>query len=230
MRLLLLSDIHGNYEAMKTAVNKEAYDEIIFLGDAVDYGPQPAEVVDFLNENASYSIMGNHDYAVIYDVDCKCAPLMHHLSEFSRLEISKKLLDRGHLEKMKKFSREREVEIDGVKMYMTHASPNNNMYGYLFSTEAEMVTRNKDLEQFKYIMVGHTHYPMLYKSRIVNPGSAGQPRDGNWKPWYAILETSTESIEFKRFKYDNQKTIDALKAVINEDAPEFKELAKFYLP
>lgn len=230
MKVLIISDVHANYGALQTVLEKEPFDKLIFLGDAVDYGPQPTEVVDSLYENADFKIMGNHDYAVINDVDCKCAPAMHHLSEYSRINISKKLMAKEDIEKLKSFKRELDVELDGMRLYMTHASPNNNLYGYLFSTEAEMVTRDIEMKRFNYIMIGHTHFPMFYKGRILNPGSAGQPRDGNWKPWYATLDTSTEQVQFKRFDYDYNNTIDELRKLLDDKSPEFKELTRFYLP
>ncbi len=229
MKLLILSDIHGNYEALRAIIEKESFDETIFLGDAVDYGPQPAEVLDFLHENSSYRVMGNHDYAVAYNEDCKCSPAMHDLSVFSREMISNKLLGPQDIKKILEYREEIQADFDGVKIYMTHASPYNNKYGYLFSTEAEMVSRDKKLGEYDYIMVGHTHFPMFYKGRIVNPGSAGQPRDGCWKPWYSVLDTENSHIEFKRFSYDNHKVVERLREVIGEDDPHFKELVKFYI-
>lgn len=230
VKLLIVSDVHGNYEALKTVARMEKYDEMVFLGDAVDYGPQPAEVIDFLQENSSYNIMGNHDHAVAYNEDCQCSPMMHDLSVFSRENISNKLLSGEDIGKIKTFKTNVEAEFDGINVYMTHASPYNNMFGYLFSTEAEMVSRDKKLSKYDYIMVGHTHFPMFYRSRIINPGSAGQPRDGSWKPWYSTLDTETGIVEFKRFSYDNQKIVDSLKNIIGEDNPHFRELTKFYLP
>lgn len=230
MKLLIVSDIHGNYEALKAITERESWDELIFLGDAVDYGPQPAEVLDYLESNSSYNLMGNHDHAVAFNEDCRCSPLMHDLSVFSRESISNKLLGKEDIEKIKKFKTEVKAELDGLKLYMTHASPYNNMFGYLFSTEAEMVSRDKNLAEYSYIMVGHTHFPMLYKSRIINPGSAGQPRDGFWKPWYATIDTEDLNIQFHRFSYDNLKVVEELKKLIGEDSPYFSQLAKFYLP
>lgn len=230
VKLLIVSDVHGNYEALRTLVENETYDEMVFLGDAVDYGPQPAEVLDFLVENSSYNLMGNHDHAVAFNEDCQCSPLMHDLSVFSRENISNKLLGKEDIEKIKSFKEHVETDFDGQKVYMAHASPYNNMFGYLFATEAEMVCRDKKLSEYSYIMVGHTHFPMFYRSRIVNPGSAGQPRDGFWKPWYALLDTESSNVEFKRFSYDSQKVVDSLKSTIGEESPYFKDLVKFYLP
>lgn len=229
MKLLIVSDIHSNYEAIKTINETENYDKMIFLGDAVDYGPQPAEVVDFITENSDYNLMGNHDYAVVYDVDCQCSPAMHDLSEFTRENISKKLLSKEDLDKLKTFQNEMKVEIDGINFYLAHASPYNNLYGYLFSTEAEMVWRDKNLQSFEYIMIGHTHFPMFYKGRIINPGSAGQPRNGNWMPQYAVMDTSNREVTFKRFKYDNQKILELLKSLIGSNEKYYEMLKKYYV-
>lgn len=228
MKILLISDLHGNYEALKEILERESFDEIFFMGDAVDYGPNPLEVIDFLNGNSKFNVMGNHDHAVAFDVDCQCAPAMHHLSEFSRDNITKKLLSKQDIDKIKKFREKIEVELEGQKFYLTHASPYNNLYGYLFSTEAEMVSRDEKLKEYSYIIVGHTHFPMMYKSRVINPGSAGQPRDGNWMPWYATLETESFNLQFKRFKYDRGKTIESLRNLIDSSLPEYSELVKFY--
>ncbi len=228
MKTLIISDLHGNYEALREIVAREKYDDVIFLGDAVDYGPQPAEVLDFLKGNSNHNMMGNHDYAVAFDEDCHCALAMHHLSEYTRENISKKLLSPQDIEFLKSFKRKDEFIIDGMNILAMHASPYNDLFGYLFSTEAEMVTKDEKLKKYDLIMVGHTHFPMIYKSRIINPGSAGQPRDGKPYPWYAIMETDPFQVSFKRFKYDSNKTLSLLENLLGKDTPEFDQLRKFY--
>ena len=228
MKTLLLSDIHGNYEALKQILKQEKYDNLIFLGDAVDYGPQPAEVLDFLKSESDHNLMGNHDYAVAFDEDCHCALAMHHLSEFTREKISKKVLGKEDIDLLKTFKKRDEFEIDGMKVLAMHASPYNDLFGYLFSTEAEMVSKDPELKKYDLIMVGHTHFPMIYKSRIINPGSAGQPRDGISSPWYAIMETDPFQLSFRRFRYDSAKTLSLLGNLVGKDSDEFSELRKFY--
>ena len=90
MRVLVFSDIHSNFEALKAMLAKEKFDYSIFLGDAVDYGPQPGETLDLVMENSDVRLMGNHDRAVAYDEDCRCALEMHDLSEYTRENISRK--------------------------------------------------------------------------------------------------------------------------------------------
>ncbi|WP_333788245.1 metallophosphoesterase family protein, partial [Methanomethylovorans sp.] len=71
MRLLIISDIHGNKEALD-AVMAVSHDEVICLGDLVDYGPSPGECIDMLMEQKIPIIMGNHDSAVAFRMDCGC--------------------------------------------------------------------------------------------------------------------------------------------------------------
>jgi protein phosphatase len=228
MRLLIISDAHSNLESLKTAVTGEKFDKLVFLGDAVDYGPQPVEVFDFINENADYAVMGNHDRAAAYDEDCHCSLDMHDLSEYTRREISRALLSKQDLERMKQLPEKIITDIENIKVYMTHASPYNSLNGYMYGSEAEMVIRDKNLAEYSMIMVGHTHYPMYYRNRILNPGSVGQPRDGNWMPHYATLDTDTMEVTFKRFRYDHEKTLKMLDQMVSDVAMK-KKLQKFYV-
>lgn len=72
MKILIISDVHGNADALNAVT--ESYDELWVLGDLVNYGPEPIEVVQRLRERASVIVRGNHDHAVGYDVDPRCSP------------------------------------------------------------------------------------------------------------------------------------------------------------
>lgn len=227
MNILIISDAHSNLESLKSAVEGEKFDHMIFLGDAVDYGPQPAEVLDYILENADYVVMGNHDRAVGFNEDCHCALEMHDLSEYTRKEISMKFMSKQDLDRIRALPEVLTADIENLKIYMTHASPYNNLNGYMYGSEADMVSRDKNLTAYSLIMVGHTHYPMYYKNRIINPGSVGQPRDGNWMPHYATLNTDTMDVVFKRFRYDNAKTLRMLEELVT-NGDMMAKLRKFY--
>ncbi len=229
MKILIFSDIHANFEALKELLGREKFDYSIFLGDAVDYGPQPAETLDLVMENSDVRLMGNHDRAVAYDEDCKCALEMHDLSEYTRENISKMLLSKEDINHLKKFRENQIIEIENLKIYAAHASPYNNLYGYLFSTEAEMVWKDKSLKQYDYITVGHTHYMMMYRNRILNPGSSGQPRDGVWMPMYMTFDTDSLEYRFHRFRYDYMKTVHMLEEIVNNEK-FLAKLKEFYIP
>ncbi len=85
MRLLVVSDIHGNVEALRAVAAAEpAVEHVICLGDIVDYGPAPDATVAWVREHALAKVRGNHDNAVGFGVDCGSAPLFRRLSVESR--------------------------------------------------------------------------------------------------------------------------------------------------
>lgn len=229
MKVLIFSDIHSNLEAMEEITRIEKYDEAIFLGDIVDYGPDPAETLDLVMREADHMVQGNHDYAVGTGEDCGCAPEMHDISELTRSEISMKLLGEEDKRKLANLKTQDVFQVDGRKVLAVHASPNNPLFGYLFSTEAEMVWKNKDLKQYDFIMIGHTHFPMFYRGRIINPGSSGQPRDGRWMPMYAVLDTETGDLTYKRFKYDRDRMLGKLEGLLGRYPEQLQRLKSLYL-
>lgn len=229
MRVLIFSDVHSNLEAVSAVVSNEKYDKAIFLGDIVDYGPNPAETLDLVLNEADFIVQGNHDYAVARDEDCQCAPEMHDLSELTRTQISMKMLANGDRRKLGDLKTQLTFEIDGRSVLMVHASPNNPLFGYLFSTEAEMVWKKQEFRKYDYIMVGHTHFPMFYRGKIINPGSSGQPRDGLWKPMYSILDTETGDLTFKRFSYDRDSMLSKLTSLLSGYPEQLERLKRLYL-
>jgi putative phosphoesterase len=228
MRILIYSDIHSNFQALRSLLESEKFDKSLFLGDAVDYGPEPAETVDEVFSQSDYIVQGNHDSAVANNTDCGCAPEMHELSVFTRDNISLKLLSHEDIVRLKTMPTMLEFSLEGKNFLMVHASPNNLLNGYMYGSEAQLVWKSEKFSKFDYILVGHTHFQMFYRGRIINPGSAGQPRDGNWMPMYAVLDTEQDQVLFKRFRYDNEKTIEKLRSVIGGDSMYFPELVSFY--
>ena len=228
MRVLIYSDAHSNFQALKALFEVEKFDKALFLGDIVDYGPEPAETLDTVLNQSDFIVRGNHDEAVAKNTDCGCAPEMHDLSIFTRDNISLKFLSKEDIAKLDSLKDLLEFSLDGKNFLMVHASPNNILNGYMYGSEAEMVWKSAKFKKFDYILVGHTHFQMFYRGRIINPGSSGQPRDGNWMPMYAILDTDQNQIIFKRFIYDREKTIGKLKELIGQNPEYFGRLVKFY--
>ena len=229
MKVLVFSDIHSNLEALNALLSLEKYDKAVFLGDIVDYGPNPGEVMDIVLKEADYIVQGNHDYAAGTGEDCNCAPAMHDLSVLTRNEITMKLLGKEDLRKLGNLERRRDFVIDGKKFFTVHASPNDPLFGYMFSTEAEMAWKKPELKQYDYVMVGHTHFPMFYRGKIINPGSSGQSRDGNWRPMYAVLDTESSDLIFKRFSYNKEKMLNKLEEHLKDYPDQFKRLKELYI-
>ncbi|MEM2158350.1 MAG: metallophosphoesterase family protein [Sulfolobales archaeon] len=225
MKLLIVSDIHGNADALKTLLDVvEGWDHIWFLGDLVDYGPEPHVVIELVKDlKPDLVLMGNHDYAVAYNTDCRCAPELHELSEYTRVNISLKLLTKDQINWLKNLSLRHNTSLDGLKVYAVHGSPRNNLYGYLKPTlpldEIKLaLTPNiyavrPDLVDADYVIVGHTHIPMelsIENLKVLNPGSVGQPRDGDPRASALILDLDTKELKWYRVEYDVENTIKKL--------------------
>ena len=181
MKILIISDIHGNWPALQAVLQREPNaDQILCLGDLVNYGPQPAECVAWAMKNLppEWIIQGNHDRAVGFNEDPHCSPAYAVLADATQ-KVSERLLTR----EMKLFLRglqpSRHFELSGAKCVACHAIPKDPLYGYLPETasaplwESEVVTAGLP----NFLFLGHTHQPMnarLLKTLTVNPGSVAR--------------------------------------------------------
>jgi predicted phosphodiesterase len=214
--MLIISDIHGNLPALKSILENISFDELVVLGDLVDYGPFPGEVIDLLRSHDAVIVRGNHDHAVAYRVDCRSGKATHWVSVWFRENITYKLLSRndiGYLASLPTYL------VRDNKLFI-HASPIDPLYDYLYPWIGleELLKRintpitgekTGDERGYESIFVGHTHIQFLLRlngKTIVNPGSVGQPRDGDPRASYALL--IDEKIVFGRMKYPVEKTIE----------------------
>ncbi len=232
MRILIFSDIHSNKYAMKE-VMKEKFDEAIFLGDIVDYGPNPSETLDMVRNISKYMVMGNHDFAAAFNKDCLCSQENHELSVYTRENITLKELSKEDISFLRKIPQNIDIKIEDIPVSLIHGSPSNNLYGYLYPW-------NISKENFKtpfgsyiedgLILVGHTHFQFLVpfgRMTLLNPGSAGQPRDNDPRPSYSILDTDTGSIDMKRFNYDREALNKAISEKVSDAIQRNKLLSLF---
>lgn len=212
MKILVLSDLHANLAAIEAAV-AEGFDRLICLGDLVGYGPSPNEVIRFIREHAFVAIRGNHDNALALDVECRCSPDLKALAE-ATLADHRTLLSSEELDWLRALPNSVGFTLDGYRFAAFHATPRDPLYEYEITPELPDDQLREQIEGVKadFILLGHTHLPMVrgIGSRIVvNPGSVGQPRDGNPECSYAIIEDGV--VGLRRTKYDLSGTVDALR-------------------
>lgn len=234
MRLLLLSDIHANVVALRAVLQdaeNRRYDHVVHLGDAVGYGPHPHDVVEVLREIDATCIVGNHDHMLLeyadgtrpYKESVVAAALKWQLTRLTERDIE--------------FIRSWRDGIDDTDIgaRYRHGTP-TSLDEYLDSTPAA----REAFAQWKGRLgfVGHTHIPAVYatlsnapvdtwiKSQmfqesssymvppnvrvIMNPGSVGQPRDGNPHASYAIFDSTRRVFEVHRVEYDVIRTQEAI--------------------
>ena len=217
-RYILISDIHGNLEALQAVLSYSADFEpfqLYCLGDVVGYGANPRECLDVLRREANLILAGNHDLAVADVIDWDdFNPMAREAVEWTRGELAED--DIATLANLPL------VYIDGDYCF-THASPVDPMEFKYIRTLDDVAEVLSSIGQ-RFCFVGHTHLPILMRMNVkkgrmevvsatkiriedgyryfVNVGSTGQPRDNNPDACMVILDEDQETLEFLRVPYD----------------------------
>jgi putative phosphoesterase len=205
MRILLLADVHANWPALQ-AVGAEPHDLCICLGDLVDYGLDPAPCIAWIRDKARYVIRGNHDHGAAQNVVVNGRTGFKYLSGVTRVLTRERLNDTdlrylGHLPIT------RMVTVDNTRFFLVHATPRDPMDEFALPDVAFWQRRLENVEA-DVICVGHTHQPYVLEvgdKLVINPGSVGQPRDGDPRSSYAVIEDF--KVDLKRREYPIQDTV-----------------------
>ncbi len=202
MKIVILSDVHGNYEALRAL--PEAYNELWVLGDLVGYGPQPCEVIDEVRAKATLVVRGNHDHAAVHEGDRRWRPSYRATAE-ATCRYTASLLDSTQRAYLAGLPLHAACERDGTRFYLTHATPSDALYGRCATAEEwakEVGSVTADI-----VLVGHTHLPSVQRvgSRLlVNPGGLGQPKSGSPAGCYAVWQD--DHIDLRSFNYPVEAT------------------------
>jgi len=228
MRVAVLSDIHANYhalEAVLAAVEHDEPDEVWSLGDAVGYGPRPNRCCATIAARASLSLAGNHDLAVLGELS---------IEEFSpdaavAARWSAQVLEpdaRTYLEPL-----EPTAQREGAELF--HASPRDPIWEYVLTEEA--AADAFALTSAPLVLVGHSHVALAITNEegriagglaragaevvleegrrwLLNPGSVGQPRDGDPRAAWLMVDFGAGRASFRRVPYDVEKTQEEIAA------------------
>lgn len=209
VRTLVVSDIHGNLAALEAVAAAELYDSVVCLGDIVGYGPEPGACARWVRQNARPTVQGNHDRALADSVPPGCRPQFAWLAD-AMAPLGREQLSRPEIAWLGVLPRWAFLELHGVKFMFVHATPINPLYQYL-GPDPEAWQRELDAIDATVIVVGHTHLQFdldLGDKRVVNPGSVGQPKDGDPRAAYAVIEDG--EIALRRVRYEVERTVDAL--------------------
>jgi putative phosphoesterase len=215
MRILAISDIHANWPALEAILAAEPYDVLMVGGDLVSYGPHPCEVVDFIHRQATVAVRGNHDEALAHSVDCRCAPASKPLAEATRA-VHRDMLSPRQVAYLGLLPLTGGVKADGRAFFSVHASPHEHLYRYTLMPDAPAAHLAGEIAgvDADFILLGHTHFPMIRhvgRHTVINPGSVGQPRDGDARASYAVIEDGVP--ELRRAAYDVERTVRDLRAL-----------------
>ena len=208
VRILLIADIHSNWPALRAI--QESFDACLFVGDLVDYGPDPVPCIDWVRQNVETSVRGNHDHAVAQRILPKGNTGFRKLAVATR-PLHWNLIDPARNKFLARLPITARVQIDGYRFQLLHATPRDPMDEYLGPDIAAWEARVQGIEA-DFLCVGHTHVPyeiQVGDLRVVNPGSVGQPRDGDPRASYVIIEDG--QVQFKKVAYDIDETLRLLK-------------------
>jgi len=204
MKILLLADIHANWPALSAI--QESFDACLFLGDLVDYGTNPGPCIDWVQTHASAAVRGNHDHAVAQRIVARGGSGFRELAAATR-PLHWDVLSPKQLKYLARLPVTMNFTLDGLRFLLVHATPRDPMDEYLVDDPQGWRAR---LQGFgaDIVCVGHTHVQFqleLDGMRVVNPGSVGQPRDGDPRCAYAVIEDGR--LELRRVKYDIDATL-----------------------
>lgn len=226
MRFGLISDIHANLVAFeKVLEDMAAVDQYWCLGDIVGYGPQPNECIETLLELDHVVVMGNHDAGAIGQISVRSFN-----GEARRaIEWTARELSRSSVSYLKAMPE----QLQHGEVLLVHGSPRDPIWEYI--TTSEQASDAFATTENPYVFVGHTHLPAVFvrdsagkvlvgapsddmmlklgsERLLVNPGSVGQPRDGDPRAAYAVLDSAARHIEFHRVEYDISEAQRRMKA------------------
>jgi putative phosphoesterase len=196
-----IADVHSNIEALEAVLSRIGEEEVYCLGDMVGYGANPNEVIDLLKERGVVTIAGNHDYAVATGDTAQ-----FNARAAMAVLWTRNRLDKATLAFLRDLPLQRRVELEGVSVGMVHGSPDDPLWEYVHPATHEFVfTRYLDKAGADVLALGHTHVPFVWKGggRLVfNPGSVGQPRNGDRRASFARLLTGGGKPEVQEVKVE----------------------------
>jgi protein phosphatase len=214
MKVVIISDIHGNSDALSAL--PEAYDELWVLGDLVNYGAEPADVIGTVRSKAAIVVCGNHDYSIGFNQDPQCSPRFREMADATR-RYTDSVLNMEHKHFLRHLPRLVETQRDGTRFYLCHAIPSDPLFGYCQADSPRWHTEVEGVDA-DVVLVGHTHTPFvlpLGSRQVVNPGSLGQPKTGSPQARYAVWEDG--KIELKSYAYPVEAAVEKVQALPIQD-------------
>ncbi len=231
MKLAVISDIHANLEALEKCLNyldsEVVPDSYVVLGDTVGYGADPVPCVHIVKDRADVSVFGNHDAAAVSKSE------FNYFNTAARQAV---LWTRAQLSiDARTYLSECPYQFEDDNFLYVHSAP-QNPEAWKYISRWEDTKEEFDYFTQRICFVGHSHMPGVYEKKesipvengpvklnpgkryIINPGSVGQPRDGDHRLSFAVLDTDSMVIEIIRLEYD---ITTARQKIIDNKLPEY---------
>ncbi|UCD93997.1 MAG: metallophosphoesterase family protein [Candidatus Zixiibacteriota bacterium] len=226
MKVALISDVHGNLEALESTlrdIERQGAEKIHFLGDALGYGCNPNECVRLIDKHCEIKLLGNHDYAAMG------LESTEHFNQLAQASMDWTMAQIKN--KTVRIMADFELEAVFLDYYLVHSSPTDpDKWRYILNPE--QAVHHFDNFTQSVCFIGHSHYPTYFeldpegwiaqriknviecvedRKYIINIGSVGQPRDNDPRACYVIVNTEKNEIEYRRVEYDVEKTQEKMR-------------------
>ncbi len=232
MKRALISDIHSNIESLRAVladIREQGITEIFCLGDLVGYGPNPREVIDEIAKNTKVCLLGNHDQGALFDPEGFNSGAERAIF-WTRSQLEDSAGTASDRNRRWEFLGELPRNHQDGDMLFVHGSARNPLNEYVFP---EDIYNKRKLEKIfalvkKYAFQGHTHVPGVFSENfnflspdefgyeyelgnqkvMINVGSVGQPRDGDPRSCYVVIDDNV--VRFRRVEYPLEETISKI--------------------
>jgi len=192
MKLLLVADLHANWPALRAVLAAAgSVDGVLCLGDIVNYGPHPMPCVEWAQRRVrpGWIVQGNHDHALGRGADPRCSAPYRVLAAAMQRYTTGQLTPAAK-EFLANLPSGESHHVENARIFLCHAVPSDRLYGYVQADDAARWVRECALAgNPDFVVVGHTHRPFIRQiggTTVVNPGSVGQPKDGDARASYAL--------------------------------------------
>ena len=207
----VISDVHGNLHALEAVLDVMEADRVLCAGDLIGYGAFPNEVVDLVRREGILCVRGNHDNAVLQNEFGWFNPYAAEAGLWCARALGGP--QRSFLEGLP-------VRLDYQDVAVFHGSPARPLREYVTSgTPLARLRDHLEASAARVLVLGHTHVPFSTRVNgglVANPGSVGQPRDGDERSSYGVLDTKSLSFTVHRVPYDVEA---AAKAITEAELP-----------
>jgi putative phosphoesterase len=218
MRILLVADIHANWPALQAL--SEPHDVCLCLGDLVDYALEPVPCIDWVRRRAHFTVRGNHDHGVAQLVPVNGKSGFKYLTGVTRV-LTQQLVAEADRRFLASLPVSQALTLDDTRFLLVHATPRDPLDEYA-PADVEFWTRRLQGVEADVVCVGHTHQPYVLEvgnQLVINPGSIGQPRDGDPRACYAVIDDNR--VELKRLEYPVEDTVQSIQeSALPEQAKE----------
>lgn len=216
MKIAVISDIHGNYDALVEVLKKakiEKVEHLLILGDIVGYYYHPDKILDLLADWHFDIVKGNHEKILGDLISDPSLGGSIRLKYGSGHQEAINKLNQQQLKYLEDLPETKSVQFDSTSLLMCHGSPWSNDF-YIYPDCEKEVLLKCDSEKHDFVLIGHSHYAFAVKnanSILINPGSVGQSRQIGGKASWCIINTFNKSFQMLSTDYNTEKLINEIR-------------------